>query len=93
MEKLNYDNGDSNFVAYLAYLGYKGEAKVVENKYKKPHVIFSFEEDQEKFGHIYHEYKFDEVKLNLSKYSRFKDETFRRVKDTLRDYYQDKELR
>ncbi len=90
MEKLVYDNGDSNFVAYLAYLGYEGEAKVVESRYKKPHVIFSFEGDQEEFNDIYKRYKFDEITLNLSKYIRFKDETFRRVKETLRDYYDNK---
>lgn len=93
MEKSFYDNGDSNFVAYLALLGYKGEAKVVENKYGKPTVVFMFEGDQEKFGHIYNEYKFDEIKLNLYEYSKFKNEIFRKVKDTLRTYYNNKELR
>lgn len=90
MKKNTYDNGDSNFSAYLAYLGYESEVKVVENENRKPNVIFVFEGDKQEFSNIYKTYRFDEITLNLARYARFKDETFRRVKDTLRAYYNDK---
>lgn len=90
-EKYIYNCADSNFSAYLQYLGYEYELKVVENENKKPKVIFLFKGDSQKdFNNIFKSYRFDEIKLNLSQYIRFKDETFRIVRDTLDNYYNSK---
>lgn len=87
-EKYIYNCSDSNFAAYLQYLGFKSEVKLVENGNKKLKVVFSFEGDnQRQFNNIFNSYRFDEVKLNLNKFIRCKDETFKIVKDTLNNYY------
>lgn len=87
-EKLTYEVSDTNFSGYLMYLGHK----VVETKVTKKNtngklmVSFIFEGNPSEFDKIHKHYKFDEVKINLSKFSDSKDKAFRLVKDTLHNY-------
>ena len=90
-DKYTYTCSDSNFSAYLQYLGYKYELKVVENEYRKPKVTFLFEGDSQKeFNNISKSYRFDDVKINLARFIKYKDDTFRIVRDTLDNYYNSK---
>lgn len=92
-EKYIYTCADSNFCAYLQYLGYTYEIKVIENENKKPKVVFLFKGDSSKeFNDISKNYRFDEIKLNLSHYIRYKDDTFKMVRESLDDYYNKKRL-
>ena len=92
-EKYTYTCSDSNFSAYLQYLGYEYELKVVEKDDRKPKVIFLFEGDSQKeFDDISKSYRFDEIKLNLSQFVRFKDDTFRVVRQSLDEYYNNKKI-
>jgi len=87
-EKYTYVCADSNFSAYLQYLGYNFEIKINENENRKPNVVFLFEgESSKEFNNIFKSYRLDEIKLNLSKFIRYKDDTFRMVRNALDDYY------
>jgi len=87
-EKYTYTCSDSNFSAYLQYLGYEYEIKLVESENKRPKIVFLFEGDSSKeFNDIYKSYRFDEIKLNLSKFIQYKDETFRIVRERLNEHY------
>ncbi|QGZ99417.1 hypothetical protein [Dehalobacter restrictus] len=92
-EKAIYKTSDSNFCAYLMYLKYNmTEIKVIENENGKPKVYLLFEGDTLiEFNNIYKQYKFDEVKLNLFDFMKYKDETFKMVRSVLGNYYTKKE--
>ncbi|WP_019850641.1 hypothetical protein [Desulfitobacterium sp. PCE1] len=91
-EEFVYQSGDSNFCAYLFYLGFEAEVKAVEvENREKPKVLFLFRgESKRPFIDAYNNYRYYEVKVNLGKYAFYKEEAYKMVKEALRDYYSSK---
>lgn len=88
MNKVEFRYSDSNFCAYLVYLGYSPIGfDVVEKRGNKPKVFIHFKGDKDNLIQLQRDYKNNNVQLNLIEYGKCKDSVLKMVKQQLNNYY------
>lgn len=87
-----YRYSDSNFCAYLKYLGYIPVSHdIVEKRGNKPKVFIHFKGNKDELIKILKTYKQNKVEINVVKYGKCKSEILNLVKEYLINYYKNKE--
>ncbi len=88
MGNVEFRYSDSNFCAYLMYLGYLPIGfDIVEKRGNKPKVFIHFEGEKEILIQLQQDYKNNNVQLNLIEYGKCKDFILKLVKQQLQNYF------
>jgi hypothetical protein len=88
MNNVEFRYSDSNFSAYLMYLGYSPIGfDIVEKRGNKPKVFIHFEGNKEILIKLQQEYKNNNVKLNLIEYGKCKNNILKLVRQQLHKYF------
>jgi len=82
---------DSNFCAYLNYLGFEHVGfDIVEKRGNKPKVFLHFEGNKEDFINIYKNYNSNDISLNLIEFGKSKNSILKIVREHLGNYLRSK---
>jgi len=82
---------DSNFCAYLNYLGFEYIGfDIVEKRGNKPKVFLHFEGDKEEFIKIYQNYQSNNISINLIEFGKSKNSILKIVREHLGNYLRSK---
>ncbi len=88
MGNVEFRYSDSNFCAYLMYLGYSPIGfDIVEKRGNKPKVFIHFEGEKDILIQLQQDYKNNNVQLNLIEYGKCKDSILKLVKQYLQNYF------
>jgi len=82
---------DSNFCAYLNYLGFEPVGfDIVEKRGNKPKVFLHFKGDKEELISLYKNYQSNNISINLNEFGKCKNNILKIVRDHLGNYLRSK---
>jgi hypothetical protein len=82
---------DSNFCAYLNYLGFEVIGfDIVEKRGNKPKVFLHYKGNREEFIEIYQKYKSNNISINLIEFGKCKNNILKTVRELLGNYLRSK---
>lgn len=91
MNKVEFRYSDSNFCAYLNYLGYSPIGfDVIEKRGNKPKVFLHFEGDRDELVCLYQKYQINDIKINLLEFGKCKNIILKIVREHLTNYLRNK---